>query len=181
MSASRLLILGILRRKQPAHGYEIRRELEKWGAESWANIAYGSIYHALNKMSEERLLKLVDKDRVNNRPARTTYAVTESGEQEFQRLLREYWWEYKPVVDPFQVALTFMNEMPRDELMAALRARASRYRSVLEEYEHGTQAKSLAEVPRHIAENLRLAAAYCEIVAGWAEETVEKVGRGDLP
>ncbi len=74
-------------------------------------------------MAQEGLIKPTGTDRVNNRPARTTYAVTEFGEAEFHRLLHEYWWELKPVVDPFHVALSFMNEMPRDELLAALRRR----------------------------------------------------------
>ncbi len=181
MSSSRLLILGVLRTKQPAYGYEIRRELESWSADQWANIAYGSIYHALSKMSEEGLIEPVDTERVNNRPSRTTYAITTGGEEQFQRLLREFWWEYKPVIDPFQLALTFMNEMPREELMAALRARASHYRSVIEKYEHGAHAKLAADVPRHIGENLRLLAAYSEVVADWAEEAVDRVERRELP
>jgi len=56
MSATRLLILGALRFMQPAHGYSIRRELERWNAETWANIAYGSIYFALNKMEQDGLV-----------------------------------------------------------------------------------------------------------------------------
>ena len=28
------------------HGYDIRRELETWNAEQWAQVAYGSIYYA---------------------------------------------------------------------------------------------------------------------------------------
>jgi DNA-binding PadR family transcriptional regulator len=65
MSATRLLILGALRFMQPAHGYEIRRTLETWNADQWANIAYGSIYHALNKMAEEGFLKPVNTERVD--------------------------------------------------------------------------------------------------------------------
>src|SRR5438105_12214683 len=125
MSAARLLILGVLQYKSPAHGYEIRRELESWHAEHWAHIAYGSIYFALNKMAEEGLVEVVDTDQVGKRPARTTYAITPGGEAEFQRLLREYWWEFKTVIDPCQGALAFTKEMPRDELLAALRHRAA--------------------------------------------------------
>ena len=58
MTASRLLILGALRRIQPAHGYQVRQELELWEADKWANIAYGSIYHALHTMAEEDLLQM---------------------------------------------------------------------------------------------------------------------------
>ena len=72
---------------------EVRRELESWRAERWANIAYGSIYFALNKMAEEGLIEVVDTDQAGKGPARTTYVVTKAGEDEFQRLLRETWWE----------------------------------------------------------------------------------------
>jgi len=43
MSAARLLILGALRFTQPDYGSSLRRKLERWHAESWANIAYASI------------------------------------------------------------------------------------------------------------------------------------------
>jgi DNA-binding PadR family transcriptional regulator len=181
MSATRLLILGVLRYKQPTHGYDVRRELEAWQAERWANIAYGSIYFALNKMAEEGLVEVVDTDQVGKRPARTTYAITPAGEAEFQRLLREYWWDFKPVIDPFQVALAFTKEMPRDELLAALRHRAAAARAKAEELEAAIRAKTGPDTPRQFPENLRLSADHVELNARWAEAAIEKVERGDWP
>lgn len=183
MSSSRLLILGVLRTKQPTHGYDIRKELETWRAEQWANVAYGSIYHALNKMAGEGLVEPVDTtDRVGNRPAKTTYAITERGEEEFQRLLREYWWEPKPAIDPFQTALTFMNAMPRDELVAALHHRADLRRADLKILEWATKLKTAPpNTPRHIAENMRLAAAHAEAELYWIQDSIAKVERGELP
>ncbi len=178
MSAARLLILGVLQFKSPAHGYEIRRELESWRAEQWAHIAYGSIYFALNKMAEEGLLETAGTDQVGNRPARTLYTITDAGEREFQRLLRDYWWDRKPFIDPFQVALTFMNKLPREELLRALRFRRDHLRAFLDAF--GPQALS-PNMPRHIAENFRLAMAHEEVELRWTEETIEKVERGDLP
>jgi DNA-binding PadR family transcriptional regulator len=175
-----LLILGVLRFKQPAHGYSIRRELETWRAEQWANIAYGSIYHALGKMAEEGLIEAVDTEQAGKRPARTTYRITSDGEEEFQRLLREYWWELKPLIDPFQVALTFMNELPRDELLAAMRHRQTRVQAFLAGFSFAI--KSWNEyVPRHIEENLRLISARYAAEVPWAEEMIGKVERGELP
>ena len=178
MSAARLLILGVLQFKSPAHGYEIRRELESWRAEQWAHIAYGSIYFALNKMAEEGLLETAGTDQVGKRPARTLYTITDVGEREFQRLLRDYWWDRKPFIDPFQVALTFMNKMPREELLRALRFRRDHLRAFLDAF--GPQALS-PDMPRHIAENFRLAMAHEEVELRWTEEIIEKVERGELP
>ena len=73
MSASRLLILGVVRFMQPVHGYDIRRELTEWRAEQWANISYGSIYFALKKLSEEGLLDRSRQSRsATGPPARRT-------------------------------------------------------------------------------------------------------------
>ncbi len=182
MSAARLLILGVLQYKSPAHGYDIRRELESWRAEAWAQIAYGSIYFALNKMAEEGLVEAVSTDQVGKRPARTLYAITEEGAREFQRLLREYWWERKPVIDPFQVAITFMNKLPHDELLAALRTRADILRATL----NGFRQANWPDVermgaPRHIAENFHLSIAHMEAELHWIEGAIGKVERGELP
>lgn len=181
MSATRLLILGLVRSKQPIHGYDVRRELESWQAERWANIAYGSIYFALNKMAEERLLEVVDAGQAARGPARTTYAVTATGEAEFQRLLRDFWWEERTVIDPFQVALAFIHELPADEILAALRHRLDAASSKIDELRRAIRAEAEAGKPRHVAENLRLATCHVETFARWAEEAITKVERGDLP
>jgi len=182
MSATRLLILGVLLRRPPIHGYDVRRELEMWGAEQWANIAYGSIYSALNKMAEEGLVEAVSTGENSKHVARTEYAITEKGRQEYELLLRSFWWEFKPAIDPFQVALTFMDSLPRDELLAALRHRAGMLRTIIESSEFVNRNKlSNPQTPRHIAENIRLGFAHAETELHWIEEVIGKVERGELP
>lgn len=181
MSATRLLILGVLEQR-PMHGYDVRRELETWHAERWANVAYGSIYFGLGQMAREGLVEIVGADAPGRGPARRVYAITDRGRQELARLVHEYWWEVKPAIDPFQVALTFMDRLPRDELLAALRNRAHLMRSNLEWLRHASDAKlSAPGVPRHIEENLRRVAAQVEVDLGWIEGVLGKVERGELP
>lgn len=184
MSSARLLILGVMRKKQPTHGYDIRKELETWGAEGWANVAYGSIYHALSKMADEGLIEAVETGEASGkRPAKTTYAVTERGEREFHRLLRDHWWEPKPPVDPFHVALTFMDALPRDELATALRHHAAISDAKARMMTHfaGTLPSLEAGAPRHVSDIYRLIASHLEVEAAWAEDAAQKTERGDLP
>lgn len=181
MAVTRVLVLGVLL-KQPMHGYEVRRELEGWNAEQWANIAYGSIYFALAKMAEERLVEVVSTDDRGNRPARTVYAITDTGRGEFERLLRELWWEYRPAIDPFRVALSFMNCLPREEVLAALRQRAGGLRSALDGFPYAIEGRLRnPSAPRHLAGVLRLAAAHIQTQLCWVEETIDKVERGEMP
>ncbi len=182
MSATRLLILGALRFMQPAHGYSIRRELESWNAETWANITYGSIYFALNKMEQDGSVAVSETEREGNRPARTTYIVTESGEIEFQRLLREFWWEYKPLTDPFMVAICFMDQLPPEELIGALRHHIVAVRL----YAEGLHRQITTPIandykPRHVVEMPRLILSRLEAEVRWAEEVIGQIERGELP
>ncbi|QBD81164.1 PadR family transcriptional regulator [Ktedonosporobacter rubrisoli] len=185
MSAIRLLILGVLQRQQrPIHGYEIRRELELWSANQWANIAYGSIYSALNKMAQEGLVQQTSpSEEPRSKPtARIEYTITPAGQTEFARLLREYWWENKTSVDPFQIALMYMDMLPRDELLLALRNRADLTRANLRSLRYFiTLKEGYPEVGRFVLENLGLMAAHVETELRWIEQTLEKVERGELP
>src|SRR5690554_3607880 len=123
------MILGLLRMTGPLHGYDVRRELLSWGSAEWANIQPGSIYHALRKMAEEGLLTEVATDQVGARPARITYEITPTGEDEFQTLLRSYWWRTETPKDPFLAAFSFVPSLPREEAVAGLRSRAKQLRA----------------------------------------------------
>ena len=182
MSATRLLVLGALRFMQPTYGYEVRRELESWHAEEWANIAYGSIYFALNKMAAEGLVAVKETDQSGKRPARTTYEMTERGETEFQRLLREYWWEFKPAISPFRIAVAFMDELSPDELLGALRHRMGIIKAGVGGMQEGIDMMPLTpDKPRHVAEIFRLLQSGFEAELRWIEQVIEKIERGDLP
>lgn len=174
------MVLGVLRSKEPAHGYEIRQELETWGAQSWANVAPGSVYHALTQMAREGLVEPVETAEPSKGPARNAYAVTKTGEREFQRLLREYLWKEKPTIDPLQPALAFLDAVPKEELLAALRRRASSARATAEALRFVNEAPG-HDLPAHFAESHRLGAYHAEAEARWAEEAAEKVERGELP
>jgi DNA-binding PadR family transcriptional regulator len=169
-----MMILGLVRWLQPVHGYDVRRELLSWDVESWANIQPGSIYHALRKLSEEGLLEEVGTEQVGSRPARTSYRCTIKGEQEFEALLRKYWWELTPPVDDFSAAWAFAPGLPRPEAVAALRNRAraldlhaDRHQLMID-----TRAEWRDEKPDHVwwqfelvVEKLRVEAAWCRRVA----------------
>jgi DNA-binding PadR family transcriptional regulator len=94
--STRLVILGLLR-DQPLHGYEIKQIIEEHMGD-WTSIAFGSIYFALGKLSEEGLIEMAVTEKKGNRPSRSVYQITESGRSEFLRLLKEVWRDRKSVV-----------------------------------------------------------------------------------
>lgn len=63
-------------------------------------------------------------------------------------------------------------------MLRALRFRRDHLRAFLDAF--GPQVLATG-MPRHIAENFRLAMAHEEVELHWTEETIEKVERGELP
>lgn len=126
MSATRLLVLGVVRMHGSAHGYQVRRELLTWSADKWANVAPGSIYHALKKMETEHLLEVVSSEAHPGGPDRTAYQLTHDGETEFQLLLSRYLSESDDSAQGsyrLAAAVTFLPALPRDKALGLLRNR----------------------------------------------------------
>jgi DNA-binding PadR family transcriptional regulator len=179
VSTTRLLILGVVRSFQPVHGYDVRRELLSWHADEWANIAPGSIYHALKKLAEEGLLTEVSVEQNGARPARTRYEVTAKGEDEFQSLLRRYWWEYKEAVNPFTAAYVFLPALSQREGAAALRNRAR----MLRLFADGAEVRMTSmdsDEPPHVGELFTLDVAKARVEADWCDRVAERVDRGEM-
>jgi DNA-binding PadR family transcriptional regulator len=168
------MILGLVKWLQPVHGYDVRRELLSWNVERWANIQPGSIYHALRTLTAEGLLVEVTTERVGARPERTTYRITAAGEDEFEHLLRKYWWDYSQPIDPFAAAFALLPALPSREAAAALRNRANLLRAANEQLQAtlGSDWMTTSKPP-HVAWMFELTIvrneaeiAWCDRVAG---------------
>jgi DNA-binding PadR family transcriptional regulator len=174
-----MMILGLVSWMQPVHGYDVRRELLSWHADEWANIQPGSIYHALKKLTEEGLLREVGTAQVGARPARTSYEITAKGHEEFETLLRRYWWEYRPPTDSFLAAFSFLPALPRDEAAAALRNRARLLEATIETHRAALAADwSTAVKPTHVAWQFDRMIALAEAEKSWCERTALLVESG---
>ncbi|MEV0715966.1 PadR family transcriptional regulator [Asanoa sp. NPDC050611] len=173
------MILGAVRLAQPVHGYDVRRELLSWGADRWANVQPGSIYHGLRKLTEEGMLREVGTDQVGGRPARTSYEITDKGEAEFETLLRDLWWNVSPPTDPFFAAFSFVPALPRSEASAALRNRASVLRASVEGMRSSLESRWISELkPAHVGWMFELSIARMEGEIAWCERIAELIDSG---
>ena len=173
------MILGVVRLAQPVHGYDVRRELLSWGADRWANVQPGSIYHALRKLTEEEMLREVGTDQVGGRPARTSYEITEKGEAEFESLLRDLWWNVAPTHDPFFAALSFLPSLPRPEAVAALRNRATVLRASMDGLRASLESRWIKELkPVQVAWMFELGIARLEGEVAWCERIADLIESG---
>jgi len=132
MSSVRLYILGVLAGSGPMHGHQIRREAQTNRTELWTDIKVGSLYSALNRMVGEGTIEVVRTERAGNMPARTIYAITDTGRHELSVLRDEALREVRLRPDPVDLALQYSTELGPDAVVAAFTNRLAALRAELD-------------------------------------------------
>ncbi|MQY16303.1 hypothetical protein SRB5_65010 [Streptomyces sp. RB5] len=178
MSATRLLVLGAVRQHGRAHGYQVRNDLEYWGAHEWAGLKPGSIYHALKQMAKQGLLHAYDvAPSTAGGPPRVEYELTAEGDAEYFALLRESLRRHDQKIDYLSAGVGFVVDLPRAEAVALLKERVAAMDawrgSVLEHY-----APQGDEDFGHIGEIMRLWVHSAEAGAAWTRGLIERLEGG---
>ncbi|MFI5775590.1 PadR family transcriptional regulator [Nocardia sp. NPDC051570] len=118
MSAVRLLVLGVIRLRQPTYGYAVRQELLSWRAETWTNVKPGSIHHALKQLTQEGNLRALGTETSDQGPGRTLFELTADGETEFFRLLENALGSID--MEQLGAGIAFMDALPRARVVELL-------------------------------------------------------------
>ncbi|NSC23139.1 PadR family transcriptional regulator [Streptomyces albus subsp. chlorinus] len=180
MSAIRLLVLGDVRLRGRAHGYQVRNDLEFWGAHQWSTAKPGSIYHALKQLAKQGLLLAHDiAPSTAGGPPRTEYEITEAGEAEFFRLLRHALTATHEKQELLTSAVGFLVDLSRDEAVELLRRRVA----ALEGWRNEVTASwslqdSTPEEWGHIGEIMKLWVHTADSDAAWARELIARLEKG---
>lgn len=173
MSATRLLVLGVVRGYGRAHGYLIGTDLLAWEADRWANVKWGSIYHALSALTRSGSLS----DHAGPR-GRTEYELTERGEEEFRSLLRAALRTPDPRPDRLGAAMALLPALPRAEAVALLTERRDASEQARRSAE---QRRDTWTEPPHVRELYERWAADAAADAEWCRGLIARLETGEYP
>ncbi|WP_341953208.1 helix-turn-helix transcriptional regulator [Salinibacterium sp. TMP30] len=180
-TTTRLVVLGAVHQFQPVHGYFLRRELTARHINEWANIQPGSIYNALRSLKNDGYLAENGTETAGNRPERTTYRMTDEGEVELLRMLRNALWNVE-VFDtkPVMVLTSFMYALQREEVLAGLLHRVSEIDvRITSNTRHIGDVATSTSTPRYVREIFELATARLRGEQQWARDMIERIRGGD--
>ncbi|MEU7475521.1 PadR family transcriptional regulator [Lentzea sp. NPDC042327] len=177
MSATRMLVLGVVKLVGEAHGYQVRRELQSWSAESWANVQPGSIYHALKSLAKDGLLEPVGTESREG-PARTSYRITPSGEHELDDLLAHALANPAAGNDEVSAGVAMLTLVPRKQAVVLLKNRLAGLEGQLTPTRHGITSMPEMGKPAHVSELFRLWLVHLEGQVRWTRELIERLEAG---
>jgi DNA-binding PadR family transcriptional regulator len=125
-------VLALLRMR-PMHGYEMFQTLTGRHSDRVLKVRPGSLYHVVNRLADEKLIRQTGTARSGNRPERTTYELTDAGADTLTARLLELASTPANEFDKFAVALAEIHHLDTAGAVQALRRRiAALERSVTE-------------------------------------------------
>lgn len=96
-----LVVLSVLVRAGPMHGYEVWQRLEAADVRDWARVSRPQVYYSLRKLAGTAYLARADAGGPSQGPERTTFRATEvAGDALGEALGADHWTERAPP-DPF--------------------------------------------------------------------------------
>jgi DNA-binding PadR family transcriptional regulator len=179
VSSIRIFLLAALDERGPMHGHQLRLLAEQELVALWTDITVGSLYGALKRLAAEELIEEVRVERSGGYPQRQVWAITAAGHAALGGLRLSALRDIVIKPDPFDLAVTRLDDNHLDDLSAIITARISSLTATLKEWEAHSAAidryLSVSErmVLKHRADRLRaeivwhkeLLAALPEIIA----------------
>ncbi len=138
---TRLLVLGMLD-IQPMSGYEIQQMLKLNDSERWGGVLIGSIYHALKKMEQEKLIEVASIEHTGMRQ-KAVYTITDAGRKHLLELIQEA-LETSSVLYPSTLysGLSFYHKLPEEEVVQALELQKKKLDSEYKSMQAGLESKN---------------------------------------
>lgn len=115
-----LIILGLLQQIPCASGYELLRLMKERHYKYIVNVTKGSFYYHLQQLEDKGYIELAPSSESvhDSKP----YSITESGKEEFQRLVEKFGNQSEYVNLAFYGPFLFADEVEPDKLIALMQS-----------------------------------------------------------
>lgn len=174
MNTVKIVLLGFLYEK-PLHGYEIKHIIENH-MDDWTDIKVGSIYFALNKLTEDGLIQIQAELQEGNRPAKTVYEITDLGKEAFINQLQDLWTKDIRSYYPLDIGIFFMNYLPKELLSKILDDKIDQLeKTVLHLNKHQKELNSNPHVPVQAAIIMSHTSLHTKAELTWLQELKSKL------
>jgi DNA-binding PadR family transcriptional regulator len=180
LSTLAIAALGLLNERS-MHPYEMFQLLIARGEDKRVKVRPGTLYHTVDRLNEQGLVRAIGTERAGNRPERTTYAITTAGQDALQQWVRDS--VAVPVNDypVFRVAISEMHNLTAGEAITLLQRRIAQLRA---DETLAADAFERVVVEREVPERYMLDADYERAVLAaersWLERLVQRITDKDI-
>jgi DNA-binding PadR family transcriptional regulator len=178
----RLTPLGVavlaLLRERPMHGYEMFQTLVDRQAERIVKVRPGSLYHVVDRLAEEKLIRRAATGRHGNRPERAIYEITDAGVEALADRVREV---VAVPTNEFPQFVTALAEIHHLDVDTAADAVTSRVAALEADVAEMMALRDASTTPTATLVALEYLLATTQAQVAWLRGFAEALRAGDLP
>jgi DNA-binding PadR family transcriptional regulator len=174
-----IAILGLLL-ERPMHPYEMFQTFVARAEDRIVKVRPGSLYHTVERLEKDALVRATGTEREGNRPERTTYEITDAGHDRMLERITEMLAEWKYEYPEFPLALAEAHNLPRDTVIRLLQKRVLVLRSQLELF-----GRAVDQVEgKNLERKYWLEASYLRVLTeaetAWIEGLIDELKNGTI-
>lgn len=141
------LAVLVLLYERAMHPYEMAATLRERHKEESIKLRYGSLYTVIGILEEAGLIRARKTSREGNRPERTTYEISSSGQAEMRDWLREILSTPVHEFPQFEAGLSLLPALPPEEVLDVLETRLEFLNKDVEQLKRGMQQAKEMNLP----------------------------------
>lgn len=172
-----VVVLALLD-ERPMHPYEMYQLMVQRAEDRIVKVNPGSLYHSVDRLVSHELVRSTGTTREGNRPERTTYAITERGEQALSAAVTALLQLPVAEYPHFPVGIAEAHHLPKETVLRLLEERATALRADLEVLDAGLERVRVTGVERRYWLDLDYQRAVRHTDVQWVERLLDDL-RGD--
>lgn len=167
--------------ERPMHPYEMYQLLVQRGEDRIIKVRPGSLYHTVDRLAEQKLVRATGTDREGNRPERTSYEVTDAGRSALTARIAEILETPIREYPTFPIGLAEMHNLPVGEVVPLLERRIHLLTKDIAELDAMAEFARRNEVPRVFWVTIGYLTAVENAEVVWLTKLLAEIQSGELP
>jgi DNA-binding PadR family transcriptional regulator len=162
------------------HPYEMYQTLITRAEDRLVKVRPGSLYHTVDRLTRQGFVEVIGTDRGGNRPERTTYRITESGQLALTERVAQMIATPINEYAEFPLAIAEAHNLSQPVLIELLGRRRVRLVSELETLRGGYSDVSAKSIPKKYWIDITYQQAMVNAELAWIDSLVTDLGSGEI-
>ncbi|MFK3669175.1 PadR family transcriptional regulator [Leifsonia aquatica] len=165
----------------PTHPYEMYQTLVQRSEDRLVKVRPGSLYHTVDRMAGNGLVRATGTEREGNRPERTTYEITAEGTQALRERIADIIGTPVNEYPEFPVGLGESNNLSAETVVTLLRQRVSHIREDIGTLDEAIRKLVDKGLPARYWMDVRYLRAMAEADVATLEALIDDLVSGEIP
>ncbi len=166
-------VLGLIC-EGPQYGYKIEKIVEERGMRNWTEIGFSSIYYVLKRLENKGLIQS-KLEKVEGKPPRKVYTVTEEGIITMKEKVKFLLSKNKKLISPFDLGIAYLKLLEPEEVFECLKRYIDSVDERINFLRDSIDMMERTKAPYHVIALFSRPLAHMKTEKKWVEKFMDKI------